>query len=85
MDFNYERKGKCTYNYCGRLQHQYTWKRTIHFLFNYKESNYNCYQYVKEYTAKYQTIDLVFSNYPYQNIYQQLIVIGLIKNGLYSN
>ena len=38
-------------------------------LCNYMKINYNCDQYVKEYTTKYQTtIDLVFSNYPYKNV-----------------
>ena len=38
-------------------------------LCNYMKSNYNCYQYVKQYTTKYQTIiNLEFSNYPYQNV-----------------
>ena len=32
------------------------------------KSNYTCYQCVKEYTTKNQTINLVFSNYPYQNV-----------------
>ena len=43
-------------------------EKTIH-LYVITWSNYNCYQYVMEYTTKYQTtIDLVFSNYPYQNV-----------------
>ena len=68
MDFIMKERGNVPIIIVGDFNINTPENNNTHFC-NYMKSNYNCYQYVKKYTTKFQTtIDLIFSNYPYQNV-----------------